>query len=96
MVQKGANPLPKAYSWGGAYSEPWGVRALTIIGYWFRGPKAVFTFMLKGRGHFNPIRSSFVIVVPSLFHPPFNSKHKNAFHWEPRHFLLMLEKRKVS
>ena len=19
---------------------------------------------------------------PSLFHPPFNSKHKNAFHWE--------------
>ena len=41
--------------------------------------------------HFNPIRSSFVIVVP--FNPHFNSNHKNAFHWEPRNVLHMLYKK---
>ena len=28
-----------------AYSETWAVRALTIIDYWSRGPKATFFFM---------------------------------------------------
>jgi hypothetical protein len=33
---------------------------------------------------------------PSLFHSPFNSKHKNAFIWVPWHFWNMLDKTKVS
>ena len=33
---------------------------------------------------------------PSLFHPPFNSKHKNAFHWKPWHFFPMYYFIKVS
>ena len=33
---------------------------------------------------------------PSLFHPPFNSKHKNAFIWVPWLFWHMLEITKVS
>ena len=34
---------------GRAYSEPWGARALTIIDYWFRGPKATFIFYAPSR-----------------------------------------------
>ena len=30
----------------GLTSEPWGVRALAIIDYWSRGPKATFIFFV--------------------------------------------------
>ena len=43
VQQKGDNLLLKFNV--GVYSEPWGVRALTIIDYWSRGPKATFIFM---------------------------------------------------
>ena len=44
--QKEGNPLPKAYGGEvGAYSEPWGVRALKINEYWSRGPKTAIIFM---------------------------------------------------
>ena len=39
FYEKGGNPLPKAYS------RERGVRALTIIYYWSRGPKTTYIFM---------------------------------------------------
>ena len=62
---KGGNLFPKLNVRGGAYSEPWAVRALMIIDYRSRGPKTTFIFVcplpflrlfkeiecLKGRGH---------------------------------------------
>ena len=44
---KGGNPLPKfnvGGGGGGTYSKPCGVRALAIIDYWSRGPKATYIF----------------------------------------------------
>ena len=44
--------------------------------------------------HFTSIRSSFVKVVTLPFHPPFNLKHTNAFHWKPWYFCLCIMKAK--
>ena len=50
---KGGNTLPKFRRGGGAYSEPLGIRALTIIDFWSRGPKATFIFnVLSPCAHF--------------------------------------------
>ena len=39
--EKGGKPLPKAYGLG----EDGGIRALMIIDYWSRGPKATIIFI---------------------------------------------------
>ena len=46
LKNKGGNPFAKFIvgGGGGCYSEPWTVRALTIIDYWSRGPKATLFF----------------------------------------------------
>ena len=42
---KEGNSFPKFNVGGGrAYLEPWGVRALSIIDYWSRGPRATYVF----------------------------------------------------
>ena len=43
---KGGNLFPKFNVGRGAYSEPWAVRALTIIDYWSRGPKATLILLM--------------------------------------------------
>ena len=44
LSTKRGNPLPDFNLGGWAYSEPLGVRAVTMINYWHRGPKATFIF----------------------------------------------------
>ena len=54
--------------------------------------ETLLLYIISENHHFKPILSSFLIPLP-FSSPPFNSKHKNAFDWEPYHFLHMLDKR---
>ena len=47
LIIKGGNPLPRfnVGSGGGAYSEPWGVRALTIIDYGLEAVRQLLIFI---------------------------------------------------
>ena len=45
VCDKGGNPLPRFNVGGGAYSEPWGVSAFTIIDYGLEALRQFLSFM---------------------------------------------------